>query len=210
MNFLIKKVNFASLNTFKRLIYFTLNKFIIFVNSNFKLKNIMKKLFSILGAITLIVFLQSCEQESAVEYNNAIISNQQEIVYKIDNLKKAIDKYNILPQDEAINLMNQAYDSVIFQIDTAISFINNVEAIKNDNGLKDAALSLFDQYKEIIEVDYKQIIELYKIPDPLFKVSDQQQLDSLLELSNQKLDDALNAFVQVHNEFSDKNNLVVE
>ncbi|MBN2662092.1 MAG: hypothetical protein JXR68_00460 [Bacteroidales bacterium] len=170
----------------------------------------MKKLISLIGVLFLVAFLQSCTQESAVDYNNGIIEHQQEIVYKIDNLKKAIDKYNILPQDEAIDLMNAAYDSVIFQIDTSLSYISKVEDFNGDMSLKDAAQSLFVSYKDIIEGDYKKIIELYKIPDAMFSVSDQQALDSLLEGSNQKLDDVLTKFVAVHTEFADKNNLVIE
>lgn len=170
----------------------------------------MKKLNLLIGVLFLVALMQSCSQESAVDYNNRIIMQQQEIVYKIDSLKKAIDQYNILPQSEAIDLMNAAYDSVIFQIDSSLSYMSTVEDFKGDLSLKDAAINLFTSYKEIMEEDYKQIIELYKIPDAMFSVSDQQRLDSLLEGSNQKLEDVLNTFVEIHTKFADNNNLVIE
>jgi len=171
----------------------------------------MKRLFSLIAVFFLIISVQSCkQQESAVEYNNNIILHQQEIVYKIDNLKKSIDKYNILPEDEAIELMNMAYDSLIFQIDTGMNYINSIEGFKDDVSLKEATSTLFSTYKDIIEGDYKQIIELYKMPANLFEVSDQQKLDSLLEISNKKLDDALKTFIEVHTKFATENKLVIE
>ncbi len=170
----------------------------------------MKKLLSIFTVIFAIVMLQSCKQESPVDYNNSIITQQQAIVYKIDNLKKAIDKYSYIPADEAIKGMNASYDSLMFQIDSGLNFISHLEDFNGDNSLKDAANTLFTSYKSIVEGDYKQVIELYKIPDQYFKPQDQQELDSLLVTSNKKLEDALNAFIEVHTQFADKNNLTIE
>lgn len=170
----------------------------------------MKKIYSLLLLIGIVVAIQSCEKQSPVEYNNGIIAHQVKIVEKIDELKKAIDNYNVLPPDVAIDEMNIAYDKAVFQIDSGISFIQNVEDFKGDNSLKNGAGKLFITYKEIIEGEYKSIIELYKIPDAMFTTEDSEKLEVLSEESNKKLKTAYEDFIKVQKKFEADNNLKLE
>ncbi len=170
----------------------------------------MKKFLSVIAVLSVFVLVQSCKQESATDYNNKIIAEQQGIVYKIDALKKSIENYNVLSPEDAIKQMNLAYDSVVFQIDSGLAFIKPLEGYKGDLLLKDGAEELFTSYKDIIEHEYKSIIELYKIPDALFTTEDQQKLDLLQEQCNQKLDAAFTKFSEVQKEFASKNNLEID
>lgn len=167
----------------------------------------MKKVFSLITVISVLFLLQSCKQESAEDYNNKIISQQVSIVKEIDNLKKSIDDYNILPPADALKNMAQAYDATIFQIDSGLAFIQTVEPFKKDNSLQEASIILFNAYKEIVEQDYKQIIELYKLPDSMFTTEEQHKLDSLINLSNQKLQEIFDNFMKSQKYFAKKNNL---
>ena len=170
----------------------------------------MKKILFILLIGGFILSIQSCKKESPVDYNNSIIKQQVKVVEKIDELKKAIDNYNVLPADVAIDEMNVAYDNVIFQIDSAITFIKTVEDFKGDNSLQKGAANLFINYQSIIETEYKEIIELYKIPDAMFVQADQEHLDELLETSTTKLNTAYDNFTKIQAEFAKNNNLVLE
>ncbi len=170
----------------------------------------MKKLLSVFAVLSLIFIIQACKRESAVDYNNRIIEHQQAIVYKIDRLKKAIDNYDILPADEAVKVMNVAYDSALFRIDSGLKYIKKVEDFRGDKSLRDGAENLFNDYKNIIEKDYKQIIELYKIPDEMFTKEDVQTLDSLLETSNAKLEKSFKDFKDIQKEFAKKYDLELE
>lgn len=170
----------------------------------------MKKILFILLAGGFILSIQSCAKKSPVDYNNSIIEQEVKVVGKIDELKKAIDNYNVLPADVAIDEMNVAYDNVIFQIDSAMTFIKTVEDFKGDNSLQKGAADLFTNYQSIIETEYKEIIELYKIPDAMFVQADQDKLDELLETSTTKLNTAYDNFTKIQAEFAKNNNLVLE
>lgn len=167
----------------------------------------MKKVFGFIPLILLLIFTQACNKESAEDYNNKIILQQKAIVEEIDNLKKAIDDYNVLPASDAITNMDNAYDSTVFKIDSAIAFLETVEPYKDDATLLDAAKVFFTTYKQIVEDDYKQIIELYKLPDKMFTQDDQQKLDDLLNSTKVELEKSFDKFLKAQKEFSKKNNL---
>lgn len=164
----------------------------------------MKKVFSLITVISVLFLLQSCKQESAEEYNNKIINQQVSIVKQIDNLKKSIDDYNILPAAEALKNMDKAYDSTVFQIDSGLAFMETVKPFKKDNSLQEASKTLFNAYKGIVEQDFKQIIELYKLPDSMFTTVEQKKLDSLINLSNQKLQEVYDNFMKSQKSFAKK------
>jgi len=170
----------------------------------------MRKIIYLLLIPIFIFSLQSCKKESAADYNNSIIEQQIAIVLSIDNLKKAIDNYNAIPAKDAIEGMNKMYDEAIFQLDSGITVVTALDPFKKDATLKTAALTLFNSYKKIIETEYKEIINLYKIPDEMFKTEDQQKLDKLLTESNQKLEESFNAFSLVQKQFAEKHNLTLE
>ncbi len=170
----------------------------------------MKKIFSIITVTFLLLSVQSCKHETAKMYNNKIINQQVKIVRGIENLKKAIDDYNVIPPIEAIKNMSIVYDSTIFQIDTSIALIDAMKPFKNDNSLQQAAKKLFSDYKGIIEQNYKQIIELYKLPDQMFTKSDQKKLDSLLKDANVKLQSSYNKFYAAQKAFADKYKLSLD
>jgi len=162
----------------------------------------MKKIFGFIPVILLLLFIQACNKESAEDYNNKIVLQQKGIVEEIDNLKKSIDDYNVLPASDAITNMDNAYNSTVFKIDSAIAFLETVEPYKNDESLLEAAKVFFTTYKQIVEDDYKQIIELYKLPDKMFTQDDQQKLDDLINSTKVELDESFEKFLKVQQEFS--------
>lgn len=170
----------------------------------------MRNFYLLFVAFGLVLTIQSCKRQSPVDYNNAIIQQQVKIVEKIDELKKAIDNYNVLPADVAIDEMNIAYDKAVFQIDSGMQFIKTAEDFEGDNSMKKGAADLFQAYKSIIESEYKSIIELYKIPDAMFTPEDNEKLEELLETSNSKLNKAYDDFLTVQSEFAKTNNLELE
>ena len=170
----------------------------------------MKKIFGIITVILLLLSVQSCKRETAKMYNNKIITQQVKVVRKIDNLKKSIDDYNILPASEALKNMSAAYDSAVFQIDTSIALIKKMVPFKNDNSLQQAAIKLFTEYKSTIEQNYKQVIELYKLPDQMFTTKDQHKLTRLMKEAKAKLMKSFNDFSSVQKKFGEKNKLSLD
>ena len=170
----------------------------------------MKKLLLLFLTISFISLNQSCKQESPVVYNDLIISHQRKIVEKIDNLKKSINNFNVLPADVALEEIDIAYDQTIAQIDSGIVFLKEVESFKSDTSYKKGAYTLFKNYKSIVENEFKQIIEIYRIPENLYSQEDGVKLDKLNELSTQKFNEAYDNFLKVQAKFAEDNNLVLE
>ncbi len=169
----------------------------------------MKTRNLIFAVMLMLVGFSACKQESPAEYNDKIIAKQRLVVEKIDDLKKAIDDYYVLPEDVAFDRMDSAYNAAVFEIDSAITFLNNVEPFKDDASLKNAAIVLFTAYQDVVQHEYKQMIELYKLPDEDFQEEDAKTLDNLKQTSTDKLNTAFNNFVKVQKEFADKYNLSV-
>lgn len=169
----------------------------------------MKKFTSILIILSITAFL-SCTRQSAADYSNSIILEQQAIVNKIDALKKSINDYYSSSPDTALNLIDAAFDSAVFQIDSGLYFIGKLNNFKNDSSLKNGALELFESYKNVIEKNYSKLIALYKIPETLFSTDDQIEIDSLIEAGNIKFNESFQNFTKIHEEFAKNNNLIIE
>ena len=170
----------------------------------------MKKTVFLSAVFLFSVFFTACKKESPVEYNNKIVQQQVEVVKKIDQLKKSIDDFNILPQNEAINEMNKAYDAAVLQIDTAITVVKGMDAFKSDTTLKNAALNLFISYKKIVMQNYKKVIENYKLPDAMFGAKEAAETQQLINDAKTKLEVAYADFVKVQKEFAKNNNLKLD
>ncbi len=167
----------------------------------------MRKFLIPFSLLFLIMFSLACKHQSASDYNNKIIKQQIEITKKIDNLKKAIDDYNVLPQDTAIKEMNVAYDSTMLQIDKSLKIVRAMPAFKKDSLLKSSAINLFNAYQNIVMKNYKQVIELYKLPDAMFTKDDADKLKFLLKDANDKMNTAFSKFSETQKSFAKKFNL---
>lgn len=167
----------------------------------------MKRFLSIFGIIAVIFLFAACKKQSPKQYNDEIITEQLKIVQKIKALSNAINDYNILPADVAIENMNKAYDSLIFQIDTSTKFVKAMKPFKKDETLKNAALDLFNSYRDVTENNYKKVIELYKLPTNLFTEKESKELDSLKNDASEKINNAFEKFYKVQKKFADDNNL---
>ncbi len=157
--------------------------------------------------LILILALFACKKQSPSEYNDKIIKEQIAIVDKLDKMRKALDDYNLLPEDKAFQNMDAAYDSLIFQIDSSIARVKKMGSFQDDSTLQQAALKLFNEYKNITEKNYKRVIELYKIPDKMFTQEDRKEMDSLIADINSRTQKAYEEFIKVQKEFAKKNNL---
>ncbi len=157
-----------------------------------------------------VLFLGACNTQDPVKYNNDLITEQLKIVEKIDDLKKAIDNFNVLSPEVAIDQMNIAYDNAVFQIDSGLLKVKNMENFKDDATLKNGATELFTNYKSVVENEYKNVIELYKIPDNMFTKEDSEKLEKLLQEGNEKLSLAYVDFQKVQQTFATDNKLKLE
>ena len=167
----------------------------------------MKNFWKIFGLLTVILSFVACQKQSPAEYNDNIVKQQIAIIKKMTVLKNSINDYNILPADVAIENMNKAYDSLIFQIDTSTKAVKAMDPFKKDSTFKNAALDLFDSYHNVAVTKYKRVIELYKLPTNMFTEVESQELDSLKNQAAAEIDEAFAKFSEVQNDFAQKNNL---
>ena len=167
----------------------------------------MKRVIFVAFIGLLAIIWQSCKKQNPAEYNDKIINEQIAITEKIEKMKKAIDDFNLMSDEkQALANMDSAYNSLVFQIDSSIAKVSAMENFKDDSTLKQAALELFNEYKNLTS-KYKRIIELYKIPDEMFTAENSKEIDSLANEIETRSKNAFNKFLKVQKDFAEKYNL---
>ena len=161
----------------------------------------MKKKFVIIFTAILTLFF-SCgpTKEEAKEYNDYIIAHQDSVATSINELNTSYSTYLL----ETINL---SYEKALSQANTSRVAVAKMEKFDKTTEYKDAALKMFDAYKSLIEVEHKEIVRLYSIPNDIFSPQDFQKLEELTELSNSKMTKMVEVFSKEQEFFAKKYHL---
>ena len=163
----------------------------------------MKKYFFVF-LVLIFSLLVSCgpTKEEAKVYNDFIIEHQDSVLTRISDLINTYTTY--LPEE-----INAAHNSALIQVDKSIKEISEMENFDGKGDYKKAAITMFNSYKSLLEVEHREMTRLYSKPDSSYSPEDSQKYDDLAELSNTKMDEIVDAFMKIQKEFADKNNLVL-
>lgn len=166
------------------------------------MKSLMKKLSVGLGISFLVLALTGCNPLSsiqngnnAVEYNNKIIGYQGEIIQSMLSMVNEIAPGN----NEKVEAKRQELVKVI---DKNIASLTALEAMPDDQGLKAAALELFNFYKSIAENEYKSMIEIVGKENPT--AEDSQKILTLQEGINKREAELDEKMAKVQEAFAQK------
>ena len=161
----------------------------------------MKKSFLIIF-ITIITLFFSCgpTKEEAKEYNDFIISHQDSVATAINELNISYNTY----LQETIDL---SFETAFSRVNKSFDVISKMEKFDKTTDYKDAALKMFNSYKSIIEVEHKEIVRLYSIPNDEFLPADFQKLEDLQKLSNSKMTKIVEEFSKEQEIFAEKYHL---
>lgn len=146
----------------------------------------------------LLTLLTSCSQNTAVDYNDFIVSefNQTNRV-----LEESEELYLTKDNDSIVIAYNNCKQSVQHLIDT----INSVKVPEGAGHFHEAALNLATYYRDHVLVPMKEIVELTELPDKKsFLV-----IMSLLNESYEGQDSVVSLFTAAQNEYAAANGIVV-
>ena len=138
----------------------------------------MKKTF-----LLLVILLSGLQQlviaqqfKTPIDYHNYILNEQQKIVNAI------ISFSNQFNSKDSILLAN--YNSTKGVIKKSCENIQKLPAYNGDSEMKDAALPLFEMYFNAMDVEYREIVDLFIKKD--FGKKTQERVNFLLNSINEK------------------------
>lgn len=159
----------------------------------------MKNLLAGISLILIAMVMTSCgpTPQQAVDYNDKIIAEQSLIDASLSVFIEAL-------QDGDIEEIEETYADAVKQNEIGTDVVSKMEDFDGKTDLKDAALKLFDVYKSLLENEYKEMVDIKKLPDN--KVTDEvvEKWEDLAEKSSEELDRGMEILKTAQVEFSVK------
>ncbi len=158
----------------------------------------MKEIFYYLTSIILL--LSSCKNVAleAVNYNDAMIQKQDSIVSMIDSLDQ------LIIQRDTIKLPD-FQKSIINTIDKKIESVKESENFEGNDSFKNAVLTLFNSYRDIVQNKYSKIISISLLPQVNFEKDTLDKFNRLIKEINEDFSKSLDIFLQYQKEFASQN-----
>lgn len=131
------------------------------------MKNILSILFVFVFAGTIFAQSGKVKITDPVKYNDYIIDEQNEIGESL------LDLMDIISDETSTEDVAMAYlDLLTATIDLSLADLENLEKMKDDYGLRKAALDLFGFYRRIMGTKYAEMIEQLYSESPDMEVID--------------------------------------
>lgn len=158
--------------------------------------------FSIVS-LFITIFLTSCgsTEKEIDRYNNAIVIQQNAVMNAETELINAIMDNDTVTIPITLN-------DFIYQIETSLTAVKEIEEIDPDISLKKAAISMFNAYLSIAINEYPEIIELKKLSDQEFTEDKEKRFNQLSSKINQILDKKNMEFSETQKKLSEKHKIV--
>lgn len=156
----------------------------------------MKKIVSLL----LLIPVSFCvwAQTSGTEYNDLIVDEQTKIGEKIIAFSSA----------ETNEDMELALKVMIEQIDASIATVKNIGNWKGDASLKNSAIGLFNFYRSIATVEYRELLNILKHDE--ISESDAARMDAIMADITKREEKFDADFAYNQEEFAKRNNFTLE
>ena len=160
----------------------------------------MKKIFiSIAGLLIISSVLISCgpSSDEAVKYYETLVNQQAKVFESESVLIEAISK-------NMSDKLDTSYNNLQSQLNESTKAIQKMDAFDGKTEMKDAMLRVFDVYKDAVENDYPEIINLAKTPDTLYTQETDDKVIEIWKNIDAKINKAIDDFVAKQEEFSEK------
>ena len=163
----------------------------------------------LLPALMILVSFASCSLPSAtgpygtsfstpIEYNDYIIARQTSIINHILDISKTAQ--TDLQATEA--LLNQG----VKLADSALLDVKGLPAFNGDSTFRNRAISMFHFYRQVFDVDYREMVAIRKKGDHI-TVEDVQRLDAIQARLTEEETERDKHFQNAQQEFAERNNL---
>ncbi len=166
-----------------------------------------KMKYKILVFALLVLAITGCKNkaERAAEYNDSIIVYQKNIISALENIDSTFRDTN-----SNADGVERAYLKLQSQVKLSIVALDSIGSFQKDPSLQLGARDLFRQYDEVVDNEYKKLVEIKLLPASSVSmgVSDtnnavQLRIHHLTKIAQEK-------FLVVQSEFGKKYHLELE
>ncbi len=165
----------------------------------------MKKLITISSALILFLMFSQCgpTSEQAMEYNDKLITDQLAVINAINDVDNAFTTYDPAKIGPAIIVAKN-------KVEESMKALEKLGGFDKTTEFKDATMSLYKLFKEQLENEYSEQLQIYKLPEEEYTTEQQDRYNELQKLIDDKYTLVFNKFAAIQVEFSKKWNFTLE
>ncbi|NSW46028.1 MAG: hypothetical protein HPY79_09480 [Bacteroidales bacterium] len=143
------------------------------------------------------ILLSACtnKTEQAIQYNDKIITQQQQIVNLFNKLDSSF-------ADTINQSFQKLYQNLKTEIEQQIKAIDTFPDFDSKSDFKQAYKKLLLVYNDVVNNDYAKMIKLYTLPDSLYTETIKSEFLQTNKLANDKLQQAINDFINFQKSFA--------
>jgi len=164
-------------------------------------------IFISMGFLFFTFFIDGCteqrEARTPVAYHDTLVVQQKRLVDHTEKLHAAIETY---VQDD----MDFEFEALQKQVKASELMMSNTTPYENDTVLRKGLKILLLSYQNLIENEYKQVIDLMKKPDREFNDFEQKKVDSLNRVIDSKSEKSYEDFANRVKVFRSKYNIIAK
>jgi len=145
----------------------------------------------------IITFLSACSNtsEQAIQYNDKIITHQQQIVNLFNKLDSSFA--------DTINHSYQVvYQNLKTELEHQLKAMDTFPNFDDKQDFKEAYKKLLTVYLDVVNHDYAKMIELYTLPDSLYTETVKTEFLQTNKIANNRLQQAVQDFINFQKQFA--------
>ncbi|MEA2042105.1 MAG: hypothetical protein U9N85_06085 [Bacteroidota bacterium] len=150
------------------------------------------------------VVVTSCgpNPKEANEYKMRIDSLQKAVVVAGNNVELAFESFDTVKIEQSLRHANLICENSLKQL-------RKVTPITRDSILYENTGAFFISFRKVLENEYQEKFNLYRIPDEQFTLENEKQVERLNTSKKQKLSKASQKLKDAEYEFAERFNLTV-
>ncbi len=174
------------------------------LNLIIKIKDMKKIIIPVLTVLVLGFVACDLKQMDPGTYNDSLVGYDAQLMAKLDSLELILDSN--FETEEA----DKAFETCLAKIDEVIKLTEEMGAFKGDDKFQKAGLEFFNEVKSLVENEYKEIYELYKIPEDKLTEAEINKMNDVWAKIDASFDEKRGAFIEAQKNFADTYDFIVK
>jgi len=133
-------------------------------------------------------------------YNDALVSEQINVVKAADELQAGFDTYI----KEDMETLFKRYND---QVESSLKKVEDMDDYNNDASFQKATIQLLEVYKSLGKKEYLQAKEILSKPDSLYSKNDEARIELLFKQIDRTIQKATTAYKKEQEQFASKNKI---
>jgi len=148
------------------------------------------------------LILVSCggEKMKPEAYNDALVSEQINVVKAADELQAGFDTYI----KEDMETLFKRYND---QVESSLNKVEDMDDYNDDANFQKATIQLLEVYKTLGKKEYLQAKEILSKPDSLYSKNDEARIELLFKQIDRTIQKATTAYQKEQEKFASKNKI---